>query len=53
MSMTLRILEKFKIFTAFYHLTELKDRYDLMAPIIEALDYSMSVFWCFRNTTWY
>jgi rapamycin-insensitive companion of mTOR len=41
--MVFRILEKFKVFTAFYHLTELKDRHDLMTPIIETLDYSMSV----------
>jgi large subunit ribosomal protein L17e len=37
----LRLLEKFKIFTAFYHLSELRSREDLMKLIIENLDYSM------------
>lgn len=36
-----RLLEKFKLFTAFYHLTELKGRDDLIKGIIENLDYSM------------
>ena len=36
----LRLLEKFKIFTAFYHLSELRSREDLMKLIIENLDYS-------------
>ena len=36
-----RLLEKFKIFTAFYHLSELRSREDLMKLIIENLDYSM------------
>ena len=39
--LTLRLLEKFKIFTAFYHLSELRSREDLMKLIIENLDYSM------------
>jgi hypothetical protein len=38
-----RQLEKFKIFTAFYHLSELKSREDLIKGIIENLDYSMYV----------
>jgi len=33
-------LEKFQIFTAFYHLSELKSRDDLIKGIIENLDYS-------------
>lgn len=33
-------MEKFKIFTAFYHLSELRSREDLMKLIIENLDYS-------------
>ena len=36
-----RLLEKFKFFTAFYHLTELRDRQDLIKAMIENLDYSM------------
>lgn len=36
-----RILEKFKVFTAYYHLMELRSREDLMIRIIETLDYSM------------
>ncbi len=36
-----RLLEKFKLFTAFYHLTELRSREDLTKGIIENLDYSM------------
>lgn len=36
-----RLLEKFKVFTAFYHLNELRSREDLIKGIIENLDYSM------------
>ncbi len=36
-----RLLEKFKLFTAFYHLSELRGREDLIMGIIENLDYSM------------
>ena len=36
-----RLLEKFKLFTAFYHLSELRSREDLITGIIENLDYSM------------
>lgn len=36
-----RLLEKFKVFTAFYHLNELRSREDLIKSIIENLDYSM------------
>jgi rapamycin-insensitive companion of mTOR len=36
-----RLLERFKFFTAFYHLTELRDRQDLIRAMIENLDYSM------------
>jgi large subunit ribosomal protein L17e len=39
----LRLLEKFKVFTAFYHLSELRSREDLIKGIIENLDYSMYV----------
>ncbi|KAJ8469790.1 hypothetical protein ONZ51_g8763 [Trametes cubensis] len=35
------LLEKFKLFTAFYHLTELRQREDLIKGIIENLDYSI------------
>lgn len=38
-----RLLEKFKVFTAFYHLSELRSREDLIKGIIENLDYSMFV----------
>lgn len=34
------LLEKFKLFTAFYHLTELRSREDLLKGTIENLDYS-------------
>ncbi|KAJ7819414.1 Rapamycin-insensitive companion of mTOR, N-term-domain-containing protein [Mycena olivaceomarginata] len=37
----IELLQKFKIFTAFYHLSELKDREDLVKGIIENLDYSI------------
>lgn len=43
------ILEKHKVFTAFYHLMELRSREDLMALIIENLDYSMSVCLAFAR----
>lgn len=36
-----RLMEKFKLFTAFYHLSELRSREDLMKGIIENLDYNM------------
>lgn len=36
-----RLLEKFKVFTAFYHLSELRSREDLIKGIIENLDYNM------------
>lgn len=39
-----RLLEKFKVFTAFYHLNELRSREDLIKGIIENLDYSMYAF---------
>lgn len=38
-----RLLEKFKIFTAFYHLSELRSREDLITTIIDHLDYGMYV----------
>lgn len=44
--MVLRLLEKFKLFTAFYHLSELRSREDLIKGIIENLDYSMWVLVC-------
>ncbi|TFK88497.1 hypothetical protein K466DRAFT_488810 [Polyporus arcularius HHB13444] len=37
----LELLEKFKLFTAFYHLSELRGREDLIMGIIENLDYSI------------
>ncbi|KAJ7107266.1 Rapamycin-insensitive companion of mTOR, N-term-domain-containing protein, partial [Mycena crocata] len=37
----IELLQKFKIFTAFYHLSELKDREDLVKGIIENLDYNI------------
>lgn len=37
------LLEKFHVFTALYHVSELKSRQDLIALIIQNLDYSMSV----------
>jgi len=36
-----RLMEKFKIFTAFYHLSELRDREDLITAVITNLDYTM------------
>jgi rapamycin-insensitive companion of mTOR len=36
-----RLMEKFKVFTAFYHLSELKSREDLIKGIIENLDYTL------------
>ncbi|KAF9046606.1 Rapamycin-insensitive companion of mTOR, N-term-domain-containing protein [Panaeolus papilionaceus] len=37
----IELLEKFRIFTAFYHLSELRSREDLIKGIIENLDYSI------------
>lgn len=37
----LDLLEKFKVFTAFYHLSELRSREDLMKGIIDNLDYNI------------
>ncbi|KAG6916446.1 hypothetical protein DXG01_006774 [Tephrocybe rancida] len=37
----IELLEKFKVFTAFYHLSELRSREDLIKGIIENLDYSI------------
>src|SRR6266702_8255359 len=34
-------MEKAKLFTAFYHLSELRSREDLIKGIIENIDYSM------------
>ncbi|KAH6911417.1 Rapamycin-insensitive companion of mTOR, middle domain-containing protein [Coprinopsis sp. MPI-PUGE-AT-0042] len=39
----IELLEKFKIFTAFYHLSELRSREDLITTIIDHLDYGMIV----------
>ena len=36
-----RLLERFNIFTAFYHLGELRSRDDLVKGIIQAIDYSL------------
>ena len=38
-----RLMEKAKLFTAFYHLSELRSREDLIKGIIENIDYSMFV----------
>ncbi|KAF8517336.1 Rapamycin-insensitive companion of mTOR, N-term-domain-containing protein [Gautieria morchelliformis] len=35
------LLERFNIFTAFYHLSELRSRDDLVKGIIQAIDYSL------------
>jgi hypothetical protein len=35
------LMEKAKLFTAFYHLSELRSREDLIKGIIENIDYSM------------
>ncbi|TFK40828.1 Rapamycin-insensitive companion of mTOR, N-term-domain-containing protein [Crucibulum laeve] len=37
----IELLEKFKVFTAFYHLSELRSREDLIKLIIDYLDYSI------------
>ncbi|KAG7088365.1 hypothetical protein E1B28_012368 [Marasmius oreades] len=37
----MEILEKYNIFTAFYHLSDLKSREDLIKGIIESLDYNI------------
>ncbi|EDR13794.1 uncharacterized protein LACBIDRAFT_309182 [Laccaria bicolor S238N-H82] len=37
----IELLEKFKIFTAFYHLSELRSREDLIKGIVENLDYNI------------
>ena len=47
-----RLLEKFKVFTAFYHLSELRSREDLMKGIIENLNYDMSVLSLDPFTLW-
>lgn len=39
-----RLMEEAKLFTAFYHLSELRSREDLIKGIIENIDYSMFVF---------
>ena len=36
-----RLLEKFKFFTCFYHLSEQRSRDDIMRIIIECFDYTM------------
>ncbi|KAG6820706.1 hypothetical protein H0H93_012759 [Arthromyces matolae] len=37
----IELLEKFKVFTAFYHLSELRSREDLIKGIIENLEYNI------------
>ncbi|TFY70661.1 hypothetical protein EVG20_g2351 [Dentipellis fragilis] len=37
----IELMEKFKVFTAFYHLSELRSREDLIKGIIENIDYSI------------
>lgn len=41
-----RLMEKFKFFTAFYHLSELRDREDLITAVITNLDYTMWALGC-------
>jgi rapamycin-insensitive companion of mTOR len=36
-----RLMERFKLFTAFYHISELRSRDDLIKGIIENIDYTM------------
>lgn len=36
-----RLLEKFKVFTALYHICELRSREDLVKGIIQNLDYNL------------
>ena len=36
-----RLLEKFKIFSSFYYMSELRSREDLIKRIIENIDYSV------------
>lgn len=38
-----RLMERHKLFTAFYHVTELRSRDDLIKGIIKNLDYTMFV----------
>ncbi|KAG1822809.1 Rapamycin-insensitive companion of mTOR, N-term-domain-containing protein [Suillus subaureus] len=37
----IELMEKFKFFTAFYHLSELRDREDLITAVITNLDYTI------------
>lgn len=37
----IELMEKFRVFTAFYHLSELRSREDLIKGIIENIDYSI------------
>lgn len=37
----IQLMEKFKFFTTFYHLCELRSRDDIIKLIIECFDYSM------------
>ncbi|KAG1750937.1 Rapamycin-insensitive companion of mTOR, N-term-domain-containing protein [Suillus occidentalis] len=39
----IELMEKFKFFTAFYHLSELRDREDLITAVITNLDYTIDV----------
>ena len=50
----LDLLDKHKIFTAFYHMTELRSREDLIKAVVENLDYNMWVLespFLFRSVT--
>ncbi|KAH8913426.1 hypothetical protein BT69DRAFT_1234618 [Atractiella rhizophila] len=38
-----RLLERFKIFTLFYHLSELRSRDDIVKAIVENMDYELWV----------
>lgn len=41
LALTTRLLEKFKFFTCFHHLCELRSREDIIKLIIECFDYTM------------
>ena len=41
-----RLLEKEKIFSSFYYLSELRSREDLIKGIVENLDYSVYILSC-------
>ena len=38
-----RLMERFKLYTVYYHLTELRSRDDLIKSIVESMDYNLCV----------